>query len=82
MVKVEDIQKLREETGLSVMECKNALEEARGDFEKAKEILKERGFERATQKTDRETENGLIEAYAHYGKIGVLQILIDTSCKG
>lgn len=76
---VEDIQKLREKTGLGVMECKSALEDARGDFQKAKKILKERGFEKAARKAERQTENGIIESYSHNGKIGVLlELLCET----
>jgi elongation factor Ts len=79
MIKIEDIQKLREETGLPVMECKSALEDARGDFQKAKKILKEKGFEKAAKKAERQTENGIIECYSHNGKIGVLlELLCET----
>lgn len=79
MLKIEDIQKLREETSLSVMECKKALEEARGDFEKAKEVLKESGFKKAVLKEERETKNGIIESYTHQEKIGVLlELLCET----
>lgn len=73
------VKKLREDTGLSVMECKKAIEEADGDFEKAKTILKEKERVLAAKKTAAETKEGLIEAYIHSnGKIGVL---LELSCQ-
>ncbi|MGC8977275.1 MAG: elongation factor Ts, partial [Candidatus Ratteibacteria bacterium] len=56
------IKDLREKTGLSVMECKNALEEANGDIEKAIEILKRRGIEISGKKENREVKEGKIGA--------------------
>ena len=74
-----EIQKLREDTGLGIIECKKAYEEAAGDIKKAKAILKERGFEKAAKKSERETKSGIIEAYAHSGRIGVLlELLCET----
>lgn len=76
---IDKIKQLRSETGLGVWECKNALEEARGDFNKAKELLKKKGFEKAAKKAERETEKGMVEAYTHNGKIGVLvELLCET----
>jgi elongation factor Ts len=73
------IKELREKTGLSVMECKKALEEANGDFEKAIEILKKRGLEISEKKVEKEVKEGLIGAYVHTnGKIGVL---IEVNCE-
>jgi elongation factor Ts len=70
---IEKIKKLREETEISIAECKTALEEAKGDLEKAKEILKKRYGEMAKKRKERETKEGIIEAYIHPGrKIGVL----------
>jgi elongation factor Ts len=70
---IEKIKKLREETEISIAECKKALEEAKGDLEKAKEILKKRYGEMAKKRKKRETKEGIIEAYIHPGrKIGVL----------
>ncbi len=66
------IQKLREETGAGVMECKRALEEAGGDLKLAKEIIAKRGLAKAEKKSDRATGAGLLEAYIHNGRIGVL----------
>lgn len=68
----EDIQKLREETGAGVMDCKRALEEAGGDFEKAREIVMEKGMLVAGKKENRQTGAGHLETYVHNGRIGVL----------
>jgi elongation factor Ts len=74
------IKKLREETQVSIADCRTALEEAKGDYEKAIEILKKKGVERAEKKADRATAAGLIESYIHQnGKVGVLlEILCET----
>jgi elongation factor Ts len=74
------IKQLREETQVSIADCTKALEEAKGDFEKAIQILKKRGIERAEKKATRETAQGIIESYIHQsGKVGVLlEILCET----
>lgn len=73
MISSEQIRKLREETGASMMECKKALEESGGDEIRAKEILSKRGVAIAEKKSERQTKNGLINAYVHANqKIGVL----------
>ena len=54
------------------MECKRALEEANGDLNLAKEIIAKRGLAKAEKKSDRATGAGLLEAYIHNGRIGVL----------
>ena len=74
IVKVDpkDVQRLREETGAGVMDCKRALEQAKNDLEQAKAILRERGFDRAKEKAGRATTQGVIEAYVHAGKQGAL----------
>lgn len=76
---VETIKKLRELTGLGVIECKKALENAGNNFDKALEILKEKGIKIAEKKTDKVTGEGLIGSYIHSnGKIGVL---IEVTCE-
>ena len=67
-----DIQKLRETTGAGVMECKKALEEAKGDFNRALEIIKERGLTKMEKRSGRETGAGQIFSYIHGGRIGAL----------
>lgn len=79
MINAQDVKKLREETQAPVMECKKALEEANGDFEKAKIILKKRGELRAEKKEQGATKSGVIEAYIHNNKkIGAL---IELRCE-
>jgi elongation factor Ts len=69
----EDVQRLRTETGAGVMECKRALDETSGDFDKAKALLKERGLAKAQNKSDRAAKEGVVEAYIHAGgRIGAL----------
>ncbi len=78
-ITVEAIKELREMTSCGVIECKKALEEAKGDFEKAKKILQQRGLEIAAKKGGREAKEGRIEAYIHQGsKIGVL---LEINCE-
>jgi len=73
------VKQLRERSGASVMECRNALEEAKGDLTKALEILKRKGQAIAAKKNERETRAGIIEAYIHTNaKIGVL---LDLRCE-
>jgi elongation factor Ts len=67
------VKRLREETGAGVMDCKRALDEAKGDFEKAKVLIKERGLAKAKEKADREAKEGVVEAYVHAGgRIGAM----------
>ena len=69
----DDVKRLREETGAGVMDCKRALDEAKGDFEKAKGLIKERGLAKAKEKADREAREGVVEAYVHAGgRIGAM----------
>ncbi|PIY80217.1 MAG: translation elongation factor Ts [Candidatus Pacebacteria bacterium CG_4_10_14_0_8_um_filter_42_14] len=75
-----DVKKLREETGAGVMDCKKALEESKGDYKKAIEIVQARGMERAEKKQDRETKEGYVANYVHTnGKIAALvELLCET----
>ncbi len=76
MENIELIKQLREETGVSLGQCKKAIEEAGGDLEKAKEILRKWGEDLAGKKSSRSTNEGIIESYIHAnGKIGVLVVL-------
>mgnify|MGYP001604571254 FL=1 len=74
------VKKLRDLTGASMMDCKRALENAAGDFDKAQHHLKEQGFKIAEKKSSRSTEAGLIEPYVHTdGKSGSLvEVLCET----
>ena len=72
------VARLRAETGAGVMDCKKALEESRGDFEKAKAILENNAAAIAKKKSERSANQGLIECYCHGGKIGVL---LELACE-
>jgi elongation factor Ts len=79
MISIEKIKKLREETGISIAECKKALEKTKGDLEKAKEILKERYGQLVEKRKDRETKEGIVEAYVHpTKKIGAM---VEIHCE-
>lgn len=76
---LEKIKELREKTGAGIMEAKKALEEAGGDMTKAEAVIRERGLAKAAKKTDREVKSGVVYAYSHQGRIGVLvELLCET----
>lgn len=76
-INAQQIKELREQTQAGFSDCKNALEEAKGDMKKATEILRAKGFEKAAKKSDRETGEGLVGSYIHQtGKVGVLVSLL------
>lgn len=79
MLSTEQIKQLREKTGISVIECKNALEQANGDEAKALKILEESDKKKAAKKSERETKQGIIEAYIHANsQIGVI---LELNCE-
>jgi elongation factor Ts len=72
-ISLDQLKKLREETQAGVLDCRKALEDAGGDFVKAKKLLVAQGIEKAAKKANRETGEGVIESYVHAtGKVGVL----------
>lgn len=77
-VKIEDIQKLRQQTGAGMMTAKAALEAADGDIERAIEELRKSGQIQAAKKSSRVAAAGLIESYVHSGRIGVL---VEVNCE-
>lgn len=75
-ISINDIKKLREETGAGVLDVKKALEEAKGNYEKAKKDLIEKGVAKAAKKADRRASDGLVHSYIHLGgKIGSLVLV-------
>ena len=75
----EQIKALREKTGAGMLNCKNALVENKGDFNKAIELLRQKGLATAERKSTRTTKQGIIASYIHTGsKIGVL---IELNCE-
>jgi elongation factor Ts len=77
-VTTDAVKALREETGAGIMDCRRALSEAAGDVTQAKAILRERGLAAAGKKAERETSQGLVEAYIHGGRIGAL---VELNCE-
>ena len=73
------IKQLREETGLGVMDCKKALDEAAGDIEKAKALLKHRGLEIVAKKSGRTANEGIIASYVHTG--GKIGVMVEVNCE-
>ncbi|MBI2020806.1 translation elongation factor Ts [Candidatus Daviesbacteria bacterium] len=76
---IKDIKKLREQTGVGIADCKEALSLSKGNLEKAKEWLKKKGLDKAAKKADREVRAGVVDVYSHNGKVGVLvEVLCET----
>ena len=78
-ITTEQIKSLRDKTGAGMLNCKNALAENQGDFEKAVEFLRQKGLASAEKKLSRSTKQGIITSYIHTGsKIG---ILLELNCE-
>lgn len=77
-VSTDMIKDLREKTGAGMMECKKALTDSNGDFEKAIDLLRQKGLSTALKKAGRTASEGLIDSYIHMGKIGVL---VEVNCE-
>jgi elongation factor Ts len=78
-ISLEAIKTLREQTGAGVADCRKALQETRGQMEKAVELLRQRGEDKAAQKAERQTRQGIVDAYIHLdGRIGVL---LEVNCE-
>jgi elongation factor Ts len=79
MISAELVKQLREMTGAGMLECKKALEEAQGDIEKAKEILRIKGLAKAEKKAGRETKEGIVQTYVSEDrKVGVI---LELNCE-
>jgi translation elongation factor Ts len=77
-ISIDDIRKLREMTGVGITDAKKALMEAAGDFDKALAAMREKGLTKAAKRSEREARSGLIGAYVHDGRIGVL---VEVNCE-
>jgi elongation factor Ts len=78
-ITVQMVKELREATGAGVLEAKKALEAHEGDFDKAVDMLREKGAARAAKRADRTAEEGVIEAYIHPGsRVGVM---LELNCE-
>jgi elongation factor Ts len=79
MISAELVKQLREMTGAGMLECKKALEEAQGDIEKAKEILRIRGLAKAEKKAGRETKEGIVQTYVSEDRKG--GVILELNCE-
>lgn len=78
-VSIEQIKALREVTGAGVLDCRKALEQSGGDFDKAVENLREKGLALAAKRADREASEGVVELYSHgNGRVGVM---VELNCE-
>lgn len=77
-VSIEDIKRLKSLTGVGLTDAKAALEEAKGDFDKALEAMRKKGLTKADKRGEREARAGLIGTYSHDGRIGVL---VEVNCE-
>jgi len=79
MITTEQVKELRDKTGLSIMQCKKALEEAGGDIEKAIVILRKASGGVASKKSDRTLGAGVVASYIHSG--GAVGAIVELSCE-
>ena len=73
------VKKLRDKTGVGMMDCKKALEETNGDFEKAVEALRKKGMDVANKRSGRQASQGTVAAYIHMG--GKIGVLVEVNCE-
>ncbi|MDX1664128.1 MAG: translation elongation factor Ts [Candidatus Promineifilaceae bacterium] len=78
-VEVEQIKELRDATGAGVLDAKKALTQAEGDFDRAVDLLREKGLARAAKRADREANEGVIEVYSHLGNR--LGVMLELNCE-
>ncbi len=79
VITTEQVKKLRDQTGISVMQCKKALEEASGDMEKALVILRKKSGELSAKKSDRTFRAGVVQAYIH--ATGTVGAIVELNCE-
>lgn len=75
---IEDVKRLRELTGVGITDAKQALVEAKGDFDKALSKMRKKGLTKAEKRGEREARAGLVGSYLHDGRIGVL---VEVNCE-
>jgi elongation factor Ts len=78
-ITTEMIKELREATGAGVLDCRKALENADGDYEKAVDFLREKGLATAAKRANREASEGLLELYSHGG--GRVGVMVEVNCE-
>jgi elongation factor Ts len=77
-VSIEDIKRLKDLTGVGLTDAKQALDEAKGDFDKALEAMRKKGMTKAEKRGEREARQGLVGNYNHDGRIGVI---VEINCE-
>ncbi|HPW68197.1 MAG TPA: translation elongation factor Ts [Deltaproteobacteria bacterium] len=75
----EEVKKLRDKTGVGMMDCKKALEACGGDFDKAVEYLRKKGIEVANKRSGRQASQGMVSSYIHLG--GKVGVLVEVNCE-
>lgn len=79
VITTEMIKELREATSAGILDCRKALEQADGDFNKAVDFLREKGLATAAKRSDREASEGMVELYSHgSGRVGVM---VEVNCE-
>ncbi len=79
MIDASMVKELRQATGAGMMDCKNTLVETKGNLEKAKEILREKGLAAAVKKAGRIAAEGVVDSYIHLG--GKIGVLVEVNCE-
>lgn len=78
-ITTQQIKELREATGAGILDCRKALEQAGGDFDKAVDFLREKGLATAAKRSDRDASEGTVELYSHgNGRVGVM---VEVNCE-
>ena len=78
-VTTQQIKELREATGAGILDCRKALEQANGDFDKAVDFLREKGLATAAKRSDRAASEGMVELYSHGG--GRVGVMVEVNCE-
>jgi len=78
-ITTQQIKQLREATGAGILDCRKALEQAEGDYEKAVDFLREKGLAQTAKRADRSASEGVIEVYSH-GK-GRVAVVVELNCE-
>lgn len=78
-ITTEMIKQLREATGAGILDCRKALEQANGDYEKAVDHLREKGLAQAAKRTDRTASEGVVEVYSHGN--GRVAVVVEVNCE-
>ena len=78
-ITTEMIKELRSATGAGILDCRTALTEADGDYQKAVDYLREKGRATAAKRADREASQGIVELYSHGG--GRVGVMVEVNCE-